>query len=126
MTFDIYQTSQARWVDITWAIKYQGIDGSRNDVDGPNAGRVIQNALMTRDRLATKYKWNITTIPITMEQAAEIEALLMPEFFLIRTDYYTPGTKTTYTVYSNNVTKAYVINKGNRELVKLSFPIVER
>lgn len=126
MTFDIYQTSKARWVDITWAIAYQGLDGSRNDVDGPNAGRVIQNALMTRDRLATKYKWNITTKPITLAQAVAIENLLIPEFFQIRTDYYTPGTNTTYTVYSNNVTKTYVINKDYGELVKLSFPIVER
>ena len=126
MIFSIYSTTRG-WVDITPYIKYQGIEGSRNDVDGPNAGRVISNALMYRDRLATKYKWNITTIPLTMQEAADIEALLMPEFFRIRTDYYTPGTNTVYTVYSNNVTKAYVINKGNgRELVKLSFPIVEQ
>ena len=127
MTFDIYSQSQSRWIDITWAIAFQSLDASRNDVDGPNAGRVIQDALMTRDRLATKYKWNITTYPIKLSQAAEIEALLMPEFFRIRTDYYTPGTNTVYTVYANNVTKAYVINRANGDpLVKLSFPIVER
>lgn len=126
MTFSIYDTTNSTWVDIKWAIKYQGLEGSRNDVDGTNAGRVIQDALMTRDRLATKYKWNITTIPITLAQASAIEALLMPEFFQIKTDYYTPGTDTTYTVYSNNVTKTYVINKTAGELVKLSFPIVQR
>ena len=126
MVFDIYSPVYG-WVDITKYTKYQGVDGSRNDVDGPNAGRVIQNALMYRERLSTKYKWNFTTVPITLEQAASIEALLMPEFFRIRTDYYTHGTNTVYTVYSNNVTKTYVINKGNgRELVKLSFPIVEQ
>lgn len=96
-------------------------------MDGTNAGRVLQDALLTRDRLATKYKWQFTTKPITAAQAASIEAMLMPEFFRVRTDWYTPGTLTVYTVYSNNVTKAYVINKGSgRELVKLSFPIVER
>ena len=126
MTFRIYSTTRG-WVDITPYIKYQGIEGSRNDVDGPNAGRVIGDAKMYRDRLATKYKWNITTIPLTMKEAARIEALLMPEFFNIRTDYYTPNVSTQYQCYSNNVTKAYVINKGSgRELVKLSFPIVER
>lgn len=127
MTFEIFNQTTSQWVDILWAIKYEGMDGSRNDVDGPNAGRVIQNAMMDRDRLATKYKWNFTTIPLTLAQAASIENLLMPEFFRVRTDYYTPGVKTVYTVYSNNVTKTYVINKPvEGELVKLSFPIVER
>lgn len=126
MTFEIYDTTNNVWTDILWAVKYQGMEGSRNDVDGPNAGRVIQDALMTRDRLATKYKWQFTTKPITAAQAASIEALLMPEFFNIRTDYYSPGTVKTYEVYSNNVTKTYVINKDYGELVKLSFPIVER
>ena len=125
MTFDIYDETNATWVSIIPYVKYQGFDGSRNDVDGQNAGRVIYNALMTRDRLATKYKWNITTVPITLAKAAEIEALLMPEFFQIRTDYYGTTVKT-YEVYSNNVTKAYVIKKGYGTLVKLSFPIVER
>ena len=126
MTFDIFNQSTSQWVSIIPHIAYQGLDGSRNDVDGPNAGRVISDALLTRDRVATKYKWNITTRPITAAQAASIEALLMPEFFRIRTDYFTPGTNTVYTVYSNNVTKAYIINKGSYPLVKLSFPIVER
>lgn len=126
MTFDIYDSTNNTWVDIVWCTKYQGLDGSLNSVDGPNAGRVIQNALMTRDLLAYKRKWNFTTVPITLAEAAAIEALLMPEFFQVRTDYYTPGTVTTYEVYSNNVTKTYVIKKGYGELVKLSFPIVER
>lgn len=126
MTFSIYSTTENKWVDITPYIAWQGLDGSRNDVDGQNAGRVIENALMTRDRLATKYKWNITTYPLEATTAKMIEELLMPEFFKIRTDYFSTSVKQ-YDVYSNNVTKAYVINKGNgRELVKLSFPIVER
>lgn len=125
MTFDIYSPVYG-WVDITPYIKFQGVDGSRNDIDGSNAGRVIQNALLYRERLATKYKWNFTTKPITMETALMIEGLLMPEYFNIRTDYYSSSV-TTYECYSNNVTKTYVINKGNgRELVKLSFPIVQR
>ncbi len=126
MTFDIFNQATSQWVDILWAVAYQGLDGSLNSVDGSNAGRVIQDALMTRDLLAYKRKWNITTKPITLAQATAIEQLLMPEFFRIRTDYYTPNVNTVYTVYSNNVNKTYVINKGNYPLVKLSFPIVER
>lgn len=126
MTFQIFNQKTSQWVDIVPHIAYQGLDGSLNSVDGPNAGRVIQDAMMTRDLLAYKRKWQITTRPIKLSVATEIEQLLMPEFFRIRTDYYTPGTTTVYTVYSNNVTKAYIINKSGEPLVKLSFPIVER
>lgn len=126
MTFEIYDETNNTWVDILWAVKYEGLEGSRNDVDGPNAGRVIQDAKMDRDRLATKYKWNFTTKPITLEEAHAIEQLLMPEFFQVRTDYYSPGVLSVYTVYSNNVNKTYLINKVYAHMVKLSFPIVER
>ena len=88
MTYEIFNQTTSQWVDILWAIKYEGMDGSRNDVDGPNAGRVIQNAMMDRDRLATKYKWNFTTIPLTLAQAASIEALLMPNGLLHPWDEY--------------------------------------
>ena len=124
MVFDIYSPVYG-WVDIVKYTAYQGIDGSRNDVDSSEAGRVIQNALMYRDRLATKYKWNITTVPIPMDTANMIESVLMPEYIQIRTDYY-GGSVTTYQCYSNNVTKAYVINKSFGAMVKLSFPIVQR
>lgn len=125
MTFAIQKTNGS-WLNIVPYIAYQGLDGSLNSVDGSNAGRVIDNALMTRDLLAYKRKWNITTKPIPMSVAAEIEAALMPEFFKVNTDYFTPNSPTQYTVYSNNITKAYIINKTSGALVKLSFPIVER
>ena len=127
MRFEIF-SSELSWVDIVPYIKYQGISGSRNDVDGPNAGRVIQDAMMTRDRLATKYKWEITTIPLDNDTAKMIESLLMPEFFRIRTDFF--GNFSQYECYSNNVQKTYVIRKKAGvtyyDYVKLSFPIVQR
>lgn len=126
MIFAIYNQKTSQWVDILWAIAFQGLDGSLNSVDGPNAGRVIENAMMTRDLLAIKHKWNITTRPIKNTESAEIEEMLSPEFFKVRTDFFTPERPTEYEVYSNNITKAYVINKGSYQLVKLSFPIVER
>lgn len=126
MRFDILNSS-GQWVSIVPYIKYQGIKYSRNDVDGSNAGRTISNALMIRDRLATKAKWNIETIPITSDVAEMIESLLMPEFFNVRTDYGTPGVSNTYEVYSNNVNRTPVIWRDNGTYyVTLSFPIVER
>lgn len=124
MILDIYSTTLG-WVDITPFIKYQGVEGTFNSVDGPNAGRVIENALMYRDLLATKIKFQITTTPLKQSEANMIINLLLPEFFTIRTDYFT-GSPKQYTVYSNNISKTYVINKEYGELVKLSFPIVER
>lgn len=124
MTFDVYDTLNNRWVDLTPYFKYQGFEGSRNDVDGPAAGRVLEQAKMFRDRLATKYKFTVTSIPLPNSTALVIERLLMPEFFQVRTDYYST-TVQSYTVYSNNVVKAYVIYKGY-DMVKLSFPIVEQ
>ena len=125
MVFQIYDSKTSSYVDLTPWVKFQGIDGSRNDVDGPNAGRVIDNALMYRSRVATKYKWNITTIPVTETVAKYIEGLLMPEYIKIRTDYYSTSPQV-YECYSNNVTKTYVINKSSEALMKVSFPIVQR
>lgn len=127
MRFEILNTTSGQWVDISGYIKYQGIKFSRNDVDGPNAGRTIQNALMIRDRLSTKSKWNIETVPVTQDIAYMIEQLLMPEFFSVRTDYGTPGRLTTYEVYANNVNRTPVIwRRSGDYYVTLTFPIVER
>lgn len=115
------------WIDFVPIMAYQSFEASRNDVDGPNAGRVIENARMERDRLATKYKFTFTSIPLPNEEATLYENYLMPEFFFVRTDYYSPGVNTEYECYSNNVTKAHVISRATGEdLVKITAPIVER
>lgn len=127
MIFDVYDATTSQWIDFTPIMAYQSFEGSRNDVDGPNAGRVIQNAMMERDRLATKYKFTFTSIPQPNEVISQYENYLMPEFFYVRTDYYTPGTATVYECYSNNVTKAHVIHRATGEdLVKITAPIVEK
>lgn len=124
MVFEIFDQSNNRWMSLTPYIKYQGLEGSRNDIDGPNAGRVISNAYMYRARLAIKKKFTITTAAISNDVAREIERVLEPEYVTIRTDYFSTAVKT-YEAYSNNVTKTYVINR-RQDMVKLSFPIVER
>ena len=52
--------------DITPYIKYQGVKWTRNDIDGPNAGRTL-SGLMVRDRVATKIRLDITCRPITSD-----------------------------------------------------------
>lgn len=127
MRFDILNSTSGQWVSIVPYIKWQGLKYSRNDVDGSNAGRTIEDALMIRDRLATKAKWNMETIPLKADVAQMIEDLLMPEFFSVRTDYGTPGVTNTYEVYSNNVNRNAVIWRDDGSYyVTLTFPIVER
>lgn len=127
MIFQVYDDNTLQWIDFTPIIAFQSFEGSRNDVDGPNAGRVIENAKMERDRLATKYKFTFTSIPADNATINQYEQYLMPEFFKVRTDYYSPGSSKIYECYSNNVTKAHVIHRATGEdLVKMTAPIVER
>ena len=124
MVFQVWDNTNSVWVDLVPYIAYQGFEGSRNDVDGPDAGRVIEDAKMYRQRVATKYKFTFTTIPLRNSVAKQIEGWLMPEYIRIKTDYYT-SSATEYECYSNNIQKTYVIYKGY-DMVKLSVPIVER
>ncbi len=127
MIFNVLDETTSTWVDFVPYIAYQSFESSRNDVDGPNAGRVIQDAKMERDRLATKYKFTFTSVPLTNEKATELENYLMPEFFYVQSDYYSPGSARVYECYSNNVTKAHIIHRATGEdLVKITAPIVER
>lgn len=127
MIFSVYDSSTSTWKDFVPYIAYQSFEGSRNDVDGPNAGRVIENAMMVRDRLATKMKFTFTTVPLDNDTACELEGYLMPEFFYVQTDYYSPGTAQVYECYSNNVTKSHVIHRATGEdYVKFTAPIVEK
>lgn len=123
MRFEIYSSTRG-WVDVMPYFEYHGIEGSREDIEGPNSGKVIGNALLYRDRLAAKYKWNFTTIPLNNADAKLIEELLTPEYFRVRTDYFA-SSLTTYEVYTDSVTKTYVMYKGF-DRVKLTFPIYER
>ena len=46
-------------VDITDWVEENGIKWTRNDLDGPNAGRTL-TGLMIRDRVAVKIKLQVT------------------------------------------------------------------
>ena len=126
MVFSVYDNTISDWVDLKQYIAFQGLSGTRNDVDSEDTGRVIEDALLYRERLATKYKWNITTIPLPNNVAAKIEKWMMPVYINIKTDYF-EGTLKTYECYANNIQKTYVKNRQTgKELVKLTIPIVER
>lgn len=126
MTVEINNAYTNQWVDITPYIAWQGLTFSRNDVDGPNAGRDMTGT-MHRGRVATKEKMEVKTVPLTRAQSSMIQSLLMPETFYVRVNPY-PRTNGPYMMqmYSNNVKMSYLIHRENGEdLQTLSFPLVE-
>ena len=61
----------------------KGFQWQRNDVDGPNAGRSLDNAYMIRDRVATKIKLNITCRPLTSDEVKTVLNAIQPEFVTV-------------------------------------------
>lgn len=86
--------------DITDYIAHQGVKWSRNDVDGPNAGRTM-SGLMIRDRVATKIRLDITCRPLKNDELRILLNLLLPEFITVTYDDPMYGV-VTKTMYSNN------------------------
>ncbi|MCR5136103.1 MAG: hypothetical protein K6C12_03260 [Oscillospiraceae bacterium] len=66
-------------VDITNYIAAEGVEWSRNDIDGSNAGRNLAGTEI-RDRIATKIRLNVTCRPLSYEEQRNLMQLLYPEF----------------------------------------------
>lgn len=112
--------------DITPYIATGGLQWSRNDLDGPNAGRAMDGT-MYRDRVAIKYKWDITCKPLTAQEAAIVLSLLEPEFITVTTTNPMTNTVESFESYSNNVPAQYLMNIGGKEYwTGITFPIVQR
>ena len=112
--------------DITPYIAYGGVKWSRNDVDGPNAGR-LQDGTMQRERVATKYRFDITCRPVTATELSTILSLIQPEtFYVTFTDPLT-NTSVTALFYSNNfpATFAQKYSNGTELWSGLAFPLIQ-
>lgn len=99
-------------VDITPYIAYQGVQWSRNDVDGPNAGRTM-SGLMIRDRVATKIRLDITCRPLKTDELRTLLNLIYPEFVTVVYDDPMQG-MVSKTMYANN-NKAQFLQKYEPE-----------
>lgn len=111
--------------DITPLIAYGGIKWQRSDVDGPNAGRDLHGNLI-RDRVAIKYRFDVTCIPLTAEQFASLQALIEPEAFSVTyTDPMTGNTRTS-TMYSNNYSASFQVltRNGVDYYIGFTFPLI--
>ena len=113
--------------NITPFLAQKGAKWKRNDVDGPNAGRVLENAFMERDRLATKIRYDFTCRPLYYNELILINQLIYPEYV---TFYYKDplfGWRTAL-FYSNNNTADVMMMFDDTEndlYDGITFPLVE-
>ena len=120
MTFTIDGT------DILPYIAYKGLKWSRNDVDGPDAGRTMDGE-MQRMRVATKIRLDITCRPLTDTEASTVLTAIMPEYVTVVYSDPQTGTTETKTMYSNNNPASFLLMKGNVGYWDgITFPLVEK
>ena len=115
--------------DITPYLAKQGeaIKYTRNDIDGPNAGRAMDGT-MYRDRVTVKDKWTITCRPMTTAECSTVLNLIYPEYVSVTINPHPlTGKSHSFQAYSNNVPAQYLIKKGEKEYwTGISFPLIER
>ena len=114
------------WVDITKYMAYQSLEGTTNAVDGPNAGRSINDGIMIRDLLGYKEKIPVVTVPMPISDCRAIKKILKPATLQVRTDYF-EGVTTSYDMYPGaTVTLSFVQSYSDgSEYAKLSFSLIE-
>jgi len=125
--------------DITNMIAHKGVKWSRNDIDGPSAGRTI-SGLMIRDRVATKIRLDITCRVLNSDELHTLLNLIMPEFVNVTYEDPQDGL-VTRVMYANNNSAEFLLHKSHTvpdelwyitpapdtELwYNISFPLVER
>ena len=121
MTFSINGT------DITPYIAFGGLKWSRNDVEAANAGR-MQDGTMQRDRVAIKYRWDVTCRPLTAEEQAIILSLIEPVYVSVTYTDPTTNTTQTETYYSNNIPSTFAVRhpNGTEWWTGLAFPLIQQ
>jgi hypothetical protein len=112
--------------DITNLIAEGGIKWTRNDLDGPNAGRTL-SGLMIRDRVAVKIKLQITCRDLSGTELTGLLNLIYPVFVSVTYDDPLFGT-VTKTMYSNNnaATLRNIDTNEKRVWSDISFPLIEQ
>ncbi len=111
-------------VDITGLIARGGIKWSRNDVDGPNAGRNMAGT-MIRDRIATKIRLDITCRPLRNTEHTMLLNLLEPTSVEVIYDDPLEGVVTKQ-MYANNHASTFVMKRSyGAEIWDCSFPLIE-
>jgi hypothetical protein len=104
-------------------IAKKGIKWTRNDLDGPSAGRTMDGT-MHRDRVSSKTRLDVTCLPLTSSDAAIVLNAIYPEYVTVR---YTDPMQglVVKTMYSNNIPATY-INTETDLWEGIAFPLIER
>lgn len=71
--------------DFTSFIAEGGVKWSRNDIDGPNAGRNLSGS-MIRDRVTTKIRLDITCRKLNYQELQQLVQALYPEYVSVSYD----------------------------------------
>ena len=113
-------------VDCSGYVKHRGFKRTRNDVDGPDAGRTM-DAKMHRNRVATKIRLDITCRPMKQSETQILLPLIENEY--VQVTYQDPAYGVvTKTMYSNNNPSSYCVLKsdGSEYWDGIDFPLVEQ
>lgn len=121
-------TFKVNGVDLCPYIAKQGYKWTRNDIDGPNAGRTQGNADMIRDRKAIKIRLDITCRPLTDSEISTVLRAIEPEFVSVVYTDPMEGADVTKVMYSNNVPASFLMKRkdGTEWWNGVTFPLVEK
>ena len=111
--------------DITPYIAYGGVKWQRNDIDGENAGRMLDSN-MRRNRVSTKIRLDVTCRLLTTEEARVVLNAVLPEYVMVEYDDPMYGT-VTKKMYSNNIPATFAMKKSNgiEYWGGITFPLIE-
>lgn len=115
-------------VDFTGYLKASGgYAVKRNDIDGENAGRVMDST-MYRDRRAVKMELTLACRPLTGAEARRLLNAIYPEFVAVTYNDPRVGIRENVQMYSNNVPSEFLFTKpdGTEWWDGIKFPLIER
>ena len=112
-------------VDFSDCIEEGGLKWQRNDLDADGSGRDL-SGLMNRDRVATKIRLDVTTIPLKTARLSQLLQAIYPKS--VQVTYTDPqaGTTLTKKMYSNSNPATCERQYGDTQLWdSISFPLIE-
>lgn len=113
-------------IDITPWIAHGGVQWTRYDIDGSDAGRTLDGR-MWRNKVATKIKMQITCIPLEKSDVKTLLNLILPEYVTVTYDDPMYGRVTKEFYSNNNPANFYMVMANGSELWNgIAFPLVER
>lgn len=115
-------------IDFAPYVAYQGFKWQRSDVDGENTTRSLDNAYLHRDRIAIKYRLDITCRPLTTQESSIVLKAIRPVFVTVTYTDPEEGREVTREMYSNNIPAQFLMRSrdGKERWGGITFPLIER